>query len=212
MPGAPNRPPETDAPKPAPVAAPDLAARRAVRRLAPMRVALRQDLWKNAPSKELLSPLEKAEAAFSASNFVDTESALDQLAVRLAEPRWPTLPTPFRELRVAIPAPTPPQWDPDFALAPAEKEAKKIRRFAELQVALAESTLAWGRAHGASLDDLAPHIEVAKAALAANGPADAVLVAIDPVWDAVRSRIAMPTAAAARPSPPPVAEPSAEEA
>ncbi|MCI4349988.1 MAG: hypothetical protein L3K15_00505 [Thermoplasmata archaeon] len=213
MPGAPNRPPSPDAPVATTPVVPVAAARVALRRLAPMRVALRLDLWKNAPSRDLLTPFERAETAYAAGDFVNTESALDQLAVRFAEPRWPSLPLPFRLLRVAIPAPMPPHWDPDFALPQPEKEAKKARKSAELGVALAEGTLAWASTHAVAAEDLRPLVDAAKTAL--DGAAlEPVLEPLDQFWEAIRERIPAPGAppvAAPRPVAP-VPEPSAEEA
>ncbi|MGA8536079.1 MAG: hypothetical protein WB789_01645, partial [Thermoplasmata archaeon] len=92
---------------------PETPERRALRRLAPSRVALRLDQWKGAPSPDLLTPFEKAEAAYTAGDYTAALQALDQLSIRFAEPRWPTLPEPFRRLRVPIPAPMPPHWDPE---------------------------------------------------------------------------------------------------
>ena len=179
-----------------------------------MRVALRLDLWKNAPSRELLVPLERAEAAYAAGDFPGAENALDQLAVRFAEPRWPSLPKPFRDLRVAIPAPQPPQWDPEFTLTPPEREAKKARRAAELQVGLAEATLAWASPHGVAADDLLPMVETARTALGGEADLERLHDALDRFWESVRERVPMPTgpgAAAAKPAPA-AAEPSAEQA
>ncbi|MCI4344535.1 MAG: hypothetical protein L3J87_02790 [Thermoplasmata archaeon] len=214
MPGAPNRPPAPDAPTPPPPSPVTAPGRVALRRLAPMRVALRLDPWKNAPSRELLLPLERAEAAYSAGDYVGAESALDQLAVRFAEPRWPSIPKPFRDLRVSIPAPQPPQWDPEFALTPPEREAKKARRLAELQLALADATLAWTSAHAIATDDLRPLVETARTALAAESTLDPVHDALDPFWEAIRQRVPMPSGpGAAPPTAAPVAPaPSAEQA
>ncbi|MCL5983285.1 MAG: hypothetical protein M1606_01300, partial [Candidatus Thermoplasmatota archaeon] len=103
MPGAPNRPPEMAAPSPPPTV--DAPERRVLRRLAPSRIALSLDVWRGAPSRELTEPLEKAEAAYGAREWREAESQLDRLAIRFHEPRWPTLPPPFRELRVPIPPP-----------------------------------------------------------------------------------------------------------
>lgn len=214
MPGAPNRPPTADAPVPPPPSPVTAPGRVALRRLAPMRVALRLDSWKNAPSRELLVPFERAEAAYTAGDFVGAESALDQLAVRFAEPRWPSLPKPFRDLRVAIPAPQPPQWDPEFVLTPPEREAKKARRYAELQLALADGTLAWASAHSVAADDLRPLVETARAALASGTALEPVHDALDPFWEAIRERVPLPTGPGAPPPPaaPAPAAPSAEQA
>ncbi len=208
MPGAPNRPPETTpAPPPvAPVAEPP--DRRPLRRLAPSRVALLLDLWKGAPSPELVVPFDKAEAAFAAGDFPTATNSLDLLAVKFAEPRWPTLPEPFRNLRVPIPAPMPPHWDPEHDLAPPEKEARRARREAEQQLALAGGTLTWAAGHGVDLADVAPGVEEAKAILAAEGPVAGFYERVDRVWDAVRARVPRPKAASARPTPPAAAAPA----
>ena len=203
MPGAPNRPPETGAPAPPPVAtAPE---RRVLRRLAPSRVALSLDLWKGAPSSELLDPLERAEAAYSAGEFVSSEKALDQLSVRFAEPRWPTMPAPFKDLRVAIPAPQPPAWNPDHSLEPAEREARRLRRLADEQLALAKATAALAAKRGMPSNDLTSQATAAEAALAANGADDAFWTPIDAFWSAVRERFPMPTRPGARAAPAPAA-------
>ncbi|HZY91171.1 MAG TPA: hypothetical protein VFG07_00135 [Thermoplasmata archaeon] len=202
MPGAPNRPPATAPPEAA--APPGEAAGRAVlRRLAPSRVALNLDLWKGAPSGDLLVPFERAETAFQAGDWNGAQSALDQLAVRFAEPRWPTLPLPFRELRVSIPAPQPPQWDPEHALPAADKETRRLRREAEKQLALAKGSLAWMTAHGASAEDLAEPLAAAEGAYAAEGPSAVVWETLDRLWVQVRARVPAPRAAGSRPPPPP---------
>ncbi|HTT34970.1 MAG TPA: hypothetical protein VMH78_03770 [Thermoplasmata archaeon] len=202
MPGAPNRPPTIDAP-PAPKPPDDEAARRVLRRLAPSRVALLLDLWRGAPSPELLTPLARAEAAFDAGDNPGASGDLDVLAVRFAEPRWPTLPHPFRELRVAIPAPQPPNWDPDHALSPEEKEARRARRAAATQLALAEGVLAWLDAHGMGGPDAAALVETARGLAAPDGPTPAAYAAVDAFWALVRSRVPAPRPAGARPAPTP---------
>ena len=190
MPGAPNRPPEIAATEPVT----DPTARRVLRRLGPARVALHLDLWKGAPSHELVQLLERAEANFASGDLVTALSHLDQLAVRFAEPRWPTMPMPFKRLRVEIPAPQPPQWDPEHALPPAEKEIKRLAREGELHRDLAAATIAWGSAHQIDLSDLSPCLERAQATLAAAGPSDAFWADIDSFWQSVRSRVPMPKA------------------
>jgi hypothetical protein len=202
MPGAPNRPPAT-APS-APVAPPGEEAGRAVlRRLAPSRVALQLDLWKGAPSAELLTPFERADASFAAGDWSGAQGHLDQLAVRFAEPRWPTLPLPFRELRVAIPPPQPPQWDPELALAPADREGRRLRREAERQLALARASLDWMNAHALAADDLRPTLADADRAFAAEGPVEAVWTALDRLWASVNARVPAPRSpAAGRPTGP----------
>jgi hypothetical protein len=198
MPGAPNRPPEADPlPPPPPVAG--TPQQRALRRLAPMRVALHLDLWKGAPSPELLKPLQAAEASFAAGDLPHAEGALDQLAVRFAEPRWPTLPVPFKGLRQEIPPPVPPHWDPEHALSAPEKEARKNHRLAELQLQLADASLAWAAGHGHPVDDLRPGLEEARGRLATEGGSERFWAAIDPIWTALRERVPMPGKPAAAP-------------
>jgi len=192
MPGAPNRPPPTD-PASAPAAPVAAEAGRAVlRRLAPARVALNLDQWKGSPSADLLAPFDRAEAAFSQGDFPNAVSALDQLAVRFAEPRWPTLPEPFRGLRVSIPAPQPPQWDPDHALSPAEKDAKKLRRDADLQVALAAASLGWMASHGLPTTDLESEVARARELLGSEGLSNGFWEALDRAWTGVRARVPLP--------------------
>lgn len=166
-----------------------------------MRVALRLDVWKNAPSREMVVPLERAETAFSGGDYAGAESALDQLAVRFAEPRWPTMPKPFRDLRVSIPAPQPPQWDPEFALAPEAREANKVRRSAELQVALAEGVLEWAAQHSVPLDDARQGVLDARSALTARAAPEELWPHLDAFWSVVRARVPMPAASGARAAP-----------
>ncbi len=210
MPGAPNRPPETTPAPPPPTPVGDPPERKVLRRLAPARVALLLDQWKGAPSPELTTPFEKAEAAFVAADYPGALSALDLLAVRFAEPRWPTLPEPFRFLRVPIPAPMPPSWNPDNALPPADREAKRAHRFAEEQLALADGSVAWATAHRVDLTDVAPAVGAARAILAAEGASAGFYDRIDGVWEAVRARVPLPKSTAARPAA--VAAPPAPEA
>ncbi len=201
MPGAPNRPPEPGAPPPAvaPAAAPAVdPAHRVVRRLAPARVALRLDLWKGQVPLELFTPFDRAEQAFQAADYAGADSQLDLLAVRLAEPRWPSLPVPFRDLRVAIVQPTPPNWDPESALPPAERQVLKGRRHAESQLALATGSLAWAGGHGIDTADLTVVLETARAALVAAGPGEAFWTPLDEVWAALRGRVPAPTPAPSR--------------
>jgi hypothetical protein len=203
MPGAPNRPPEIEGPPaPPPPATSNEAGRRVLRRLAPFRVALRLDLWKGAPSKELVDPLVRAETRYEAGDFVNASSDLDALAVRFAEPRWPTLPEPFKLLRVAIPAPMPPSWNPDNALAPAERDVKLQRKDAEFQVELAKATAAWATAHSIDLPDAPGHVDRARTALAASGPSDAFWAEVEAIWSSVRERVPMPSATGRPPATP----------
>lgn len=202
MPGAPNRPPSKDPEVPLAPTIPETAERRALRRLAPSRVALRLDQWKDAPSPELLAPFDKAEAAYAAGDYSAALQALDQLSIRFAEPRWPTLPEPFRRLRVLIPPPMPPHWDPEHGLAVSEKEARRARRNADDQVALARASVAWATAHGTDLSSLGARVEESAAILAAEGVGPGFYDRIDPVWLAVREQVAKPLSRpAARPAP-----------
>ncbi len=198
MPGAPNRPPERaeEAPPAPPV--PDPPERKALRRLVPTHVALLLDVWKGAPSPELLTPFERAEGTFAAHDYPGALGALDLLAIRFAEPRWPTLPLPFRLLRVPIPPPMPPSWNPENALPPAERDAKRARATAEEQLALAEGSAAWAAAHTVPVDDLGPQLAAAKAALAGPGVPDGFYAALDPFWATLRSRLPRPKGVPAR--------------
>lgn len=191
MPGGPNRPPEVEAPPPPPPVA-GTVQERLLRRLAPCRIALSLDLWRGAPSPELTKPFESAEAAFASGDFPHAESALDQLAVRFAEPRWPTLPEPFRRLRQEIVAPVPPHWDPEHQLPAPEKEGRKIHRWAELQLALAGASEAWAKAHQVPVDDLGPALEEARRRFAAEGGSQGFWSSIDVVWTGLRERVPAP--------------------
>jgi hypothetical protein len=208
MPGAPNRPPEA-ANAPAPPSS-DPAERRVLRRLAPSRVALSLDQWKGAPNAELLAPLEGAEAAYSAGDWREAESRLDALAIRFAEPRWPTLPEPFRRLRVSIPAPQPPQWDPEFSLSPEEKEARRAARGLETQLALAQASVEWAAKKGIDVAELSVALARATEKHGASAPPTDVYVDLDAVWEGLRSRVPLPKGPAGRAPPP--REPTAEEA
>jgi len=179
VPGAPNRPPDPAPTVPAAPPVPVTPQQAALRRLAPSRVALRLDLWKGAPHPELLAPFDKAEAAFAAGDFPNATSALDLLAVRFAEPRWPTLPAPFKLLRVPIPAPMPPAWNPEHGLPPAERDAR-----------------------GVPLTELAPVLAEARTLLDTEGPGAAFYERIDRAWETVRARVPRPEAARGRPAPP----------
>ncbi|MFZ0699852.1 MAG: hypothetical protein WAN74_06680 [Thermoplasmata archaeon] len=210
MPGAPNRPPEN---KPAPPPASAVAIppqKKVLRRLAPSRVTLSLDIWRGAPSSDLVAPLERAEVAYAAGDWREADSQLDGLAVRLHEPRWPTIPEPFRSLRVAIPFPQPPQWNPELQMTPADREAIHARKTAELQLALARSSVEFARAKNLETSDLDAPIERAAAALAGPGVDPAFYESIDPIWEAVRARVPMPKPPAAR-APPPVATPPPPE-
>jgi hypothetical protein len=210
MPGPPNRPPEKT-PEPAvPATIPESPQEKALRRLAPCRVALLLDPWKGAPGPDLIGPFEKAEKAYASGDYAGCTTSLDLLSTRFAEPRWPTLPEPFRRLRVPIPAPMPPHWDPEHGLPATEREARRARRAADDQLALAEGCLAWAAGHGVATADLAPRIEEAKTLLSTEGVSLAFYERMDTVWNAVRERVPLPKSSAPRPSPP--ASAPAEEA
>jgi hypothetical protein len=206
MPGAPNRPPEIEAAPTAPLPA-DQTSRRLIRRLGPARVALHLDLWKGAPSTELVLPLQHAETNFASGDLVTASGNMDQLAVRFAEPRWPLLPAPFKELRQKIPAPQPPQWNPDFKLTPEEREQLNLRRDAELQRDLAKASIEWGASHQVDLSDLLPHLERATLALG-TAVDEAFWTEIDRIWIVVRERVPMPTAGGRKPAPAEAVEPA----
>jgi hypothetical protein len=189
MPGAPNRPPEKTPAAPSTAPVPEPPEKKALRRLVPTHVALLLDTWKGAPSPELTGPFAKAEASFAQGDYAGTLTALDLLSVRFAEPRWTTLPDPFRLLRVTIVAPVPPHWDPDHKLAASEKDAKKARANAEGQLALARGSVAWAAAHGISTADLAPRLEAAAAALADPSGLGPFYEQIDSLWTGLRGRL-----------------------
>ncbi len=186
----------------------DTPQQKALRRLAPARVALLLDLWKGSPPADIVTPFDKAEAAYLAGDFPGAVNALDQLAIRFAEPRWPTMPVPFRDLRVTIPAPMPPQWDPEFSLPPEERELRRRRRFADSQLALAEGVLAWALTKAVDLGDVVSHVAQAKELLATTGADEAFFGHLDLVWTVVRERVPRPKSAPPRS---PVARPSAAE-
>jgi hypothetical protein len=192
MPGAPNRPPEKTPAAPTPAPFQETPEQKALRRLVPTRVALLLDTWKDAPSPELTGPFQKAEAAFAAGDFAAALTSLDLLSVRFAEPRWTTLPEPFRLLRVSIFAPVPPHWDPDHKLPAAEKDAKKARATAEEQLALARGSLAWAAAHGIETTDLTPRLEAAAARLSDPAGLAPYYTEIDAIWTGLHGRLPAP--------------------
>lgn len=198
MPGAPNRPPEV-APPPPNVG--DAAERRAFRRLVPSHLALLAESWKGGVPPEVAEPFFKAEAAWTAGDIVAATSALDHLAIRFAEPRWPTLPEPWRRLRVAIPAPVPPHWDPDHGLAGPEKEARKARREAGEQLLLADGAVAWAGGHGIAAAPLSEEAARARSALGKEAVGAEFYPAIDRLWETLRVALPRPKVAG-RPAPP----------
>jgi hypothetical protein len=152
----------------------------------------------------LTDPLEKAETAFAARDIPATETHLDRLAVRLAEPRWPTLPEAYRILAVKVIVPTPPQWDPDFSLPPEEKEKRRDRREKVGQLTLAQACLEGEKRRGTPTDDLAPMLAVAEAALAVGGDESLFWPPIDSIWANLHERVPLPMVKGApRPNPAP---------
>ena len=202
MPGAPNKPPELDAP-PAPGASEGAdKVQVALRRLAPGRLVLRLPIWRGAPNVDLIKPLERAAAMIAAGQFPDAEKALDQFSVRLAEPRWPTIPEPWNRLRVSIPAPEPPHWNPDSRLPPADREAKKARVWAETQLLLAKATLELAPSIGVDLADVGATYSEAQDAFDREGVSGALWPPLDRLWTAVRDRVPLPAPAPSRVGPP----------
>jgi len=191
MPGAPNRPPEVAA-APAPAPTPDPPSARVLRRLVPAHFALLQESWKGTVPAEVLAPFEKADAAFRASDFAAATSALDLLSIRFAEPRWPSLAEPFRRLRVPIPAPVPPHWNPDHGLPAPEKDARQARRVAEDQLALVDASVQWASAHGIGTEGCTQPLATAKSALAAPGLPPEFYIAVDRIWTELRERLPPP--------------------
>jgi len=195
-----------------PPVVPESPQQKSLRRLAPSRVALLLDPWKGAPHPDLMVPFDKAEAAYQAGDYSAALSALDQLSVRFAEPRWPTLPEPFRLLRVSIPAPMPPHWDPSHGLSPAEKEAIRAGRVAHEQLTLAGACVAWAAAHQVATEDLARPIEEARTLLDTEGVTAGFYDRIDAVWSAVLERVPRPKNTAVRAPAPRAAAVEAEDA
>ena len=202
MPGAPNKPPEIEAP-PAPTVPPaGNKLQHALRRLAPDRLVLRLAIWRGAPNVDLVKPLERAATMLAAGEFPDAEKALDQFSVRLAEPRWPTIPEPWVRIRVPIPAPQPPHWDPDFKLAPADREAKRNREWAQTQLLLAKGALDLAPSLPLDLTDVHSCVAEAQAIFDREGATAEFWAPLDRLWDAVQSRVPLPTPAVVRTAPP----------
>lgn len=201
MPGAPNSPPKTTPEVPAASMVAEPPEKVALRRLVPMRVTLLLDMWKGAPSPDLTGPFEKAETAFAQGDFATALTSLDRLSVRFAEPRWPIIPEPFRSLRVFIFAPMPPNWNPDHALPPPEKDAKKVRKTATEQLALARGSLDWAAAHGIGTTDLAPKLEAATTHFADPSGLAPFYEQIDAIWTGLHGRLPIPKGATVRAAP-----------
>jgi hypothetical protein len=159
-------------------------------------------MWRGAPNADLVKPLERVATALAAEEFPDAEKALDQFAVRLAEPRWPTIPEPWVRLRVAIPAPQPPHWDPDFKLSPADREVKKNREWAQTQLLLAKGALELAPTLGVDLTEVQAGIAEAQAVFDRDGPTAEFWTPLDRLWEVVQSRVPLPSPATARPAPP----------
>lgn len=202
MPGAPNKPPDRDA-APAPESPPPGDKRQhALRRLAPDRLVLRLPIWRGAPNADLVKPLERVATTLASGEFPDAEKALDQFSVRLAEPRWPAIPEPWVRLRVLIPAPQPPHWDPDFQLAPADREAKRNREWARTQLLLAKGALELAPSLNVDLTDVEPTVATAQAVFDREGPTAEFWAPLDRLWDAVERRVPLLAAAPSRAPPP----------
>jgi hypothetical protein len=196
MPGAPNKPPESASAPPAPVPA---GAAPVLRRLVPSRIALRLDSWRKPLSAELLDPYLSAEAALGRGEAELASSYLDQLAIRFAEPRWPTLPAGFRSLAVKVIRPQPPHWDPEHKLSPEEKESKRKQRELSTHLELLTTAIDVETSKGTPTADLAPDREAAGAASSA-GDAPGFWAAADRIWAALRERVPVPSAAPKAPA------------
>jgi len=206
MPGPPNRPPEKEPAPPSLAPIPEPPDKKVLRRLVPTRVALLLDTWKGVPSPELTGPYGKAEAAFASGDYSAALTSLDLLSVRFAEPRWTSLPEPFRRLRVPILAPVPPHWDPDHGLPPAEKDSKKAHRTAEDQLALARGSLAWAAAHGIETADLVPRLDAAAGRLGEASGLSPFYDEIDTLWTGLHGRLPAPKSGAGPAPPAPAAD------
>jgi hypothetical protein len=202
MPGAPNKPPEIDSPPAGSSPSPGDKLPHALRRLAPDRMVLHLPIWRGTPHADLLKPLERAAATLAAGEFPDAEKALDQFSVRLAEPRWPTIPEPWIRLRVTIPAPQPPHWNPDFNLSPADRDAKKEREWAQTQLLLAKGAIDLAPSLHVDLTDVQSCVVEAQTVFDQGGASAGFWAPLDRFWDAVQSRVALPSPASARSAPP----------
>jgi hypothetical protein len=202
MPGAPNKPPEIEGPPTPATPPPGDKMQHALRRLAPDRLVLRLSIWRGAPSADLVKPLERVAATLAAGEYPDAEKALDQFSVRLAEPRWPTIPEPWIRLRTAIPAPQPPHWDPDFKLSAPDRDAKKTREWGATQLLLAKAAFELAPSLAVDLADVQPCLAEAQAAFDREGAAASFWTPIDRIWEAVQSRVPLPSPSATRAAPP----------
>jgi hypothetical protein len=200
MPGAPNRPPEAAAAPAVAKPTPEPPELKVLRRIVPSQVALLQESWKGGAPPEVLAPYERADAAYRAGDYANASTGLDQLSIRFAEPRWPSLPEPFRRLRVPIPAPVPPHWDPDHGVSAEEKELRRARHAAEDQLALVDGCVGWASAHGVAVGDLPAVAATARAALAAPGVPSEFYPAVDRIWRALRESLPAPRAPSGKPA------------
>ena len=129
MPGAPNRPPKIEATEPTGPTPPRAAWSGAWR---PM--PRRARIWTSGrgprpPSSSCCSSAPRRTSPPATSSTAS--SSLDQLAVRFAEPRWPTMPMPFQRLRVEIPPRCRRTGTPISPSPPPEKERRRrLRRSA----------------------------------------------------------------------------------
>jgi len=105
----------------------------------------------------------------------------------------------------------PPQWDADFAVDAAEKERRKVRRLAELQLALAKATAAFAAKRGLPAEDLAAEAAHAETEFASAGASESFWSHVDTLWTAARERFPMPASAPGRaaPAPPPASDATA---
>jgi hypothetical protein len=188
MPGAPNKPPDSAAVPPPPVPA---GAAPVLRRLVPSRIALRLDTWRKPLSTELLTPYLSAEAALGRGEPELASGYLDQLAIRFAEPRWPTMPAGLRSLAVQVIRPQPPNWDPDSKLTPEEREAKRKRSALATHLELLTTAIDLETRKGTPTADLASDLEGARSGSTA-GDAAAFWAAADRIWAALHERVPTP--------------------
>jgi hypothetical protein len=201
MPGAPNKPPESAPAPPPPPTATETPKQKVLRRLVPSRIALTLPIWKGAPSTDLLDPLVEAEKLYTSGDLGGAESALDRLAIRFHEPRWPSLPEPFRSLRVSIPFPQPPQWDPDHGATPAEKEGRRMKKYSESQLALAKGCLALVAAKDPnSVGELTSVLGRAERAFAAGDLGPLFWEPIDEIWLGLKDLVPVPTGPTRKPA------------
>jgi hypothetical protein len=107
--------------------------------------------------------------------------------------------------------PQPPSWDPDAALTPADRDAKKARRQADSQLALAKASIDWAAAKGIDVADLRGPVETAGSSLSSGGVSEEFWAQIDAAWTGLRQRLPAPKAAPSRGAPPPAEEPASPD-